>query len=266
MKSIQYTIVGIIHGIKAFAYDDNLISKFIYNLRDHIPHNLRGYIIFVKINWDNIVADRQLEAFEMEKNLPNQRILKLKHTLLSDIMWDVQTKNKNGTVNIYNKIVEHISKEMDSRLLKYGVDSNKVLIGHSWGGQRALSYCFDSVYKIDGLITMGSPITAVSGRFLDWGKLPDGLQFWLNFRNIYDWIGSQFKYHKNPAFASFVKDYLFKSRSPIDWIIDKIPLPSFITGIPSMLHAHSSYWTSKFVHKEIANYLTEHFYKQKYQY
>ena len=242
---MNYTIIPILHGVQAFSLDKETVRDFIAGVRAYVPDQFKDWIKFQIIDWDDIVGQRQLEAFEMEKGLPKQRLLKLKHTVGSDLLWDVQTRNLNGDQNIYNQIVSFVTLQIGELKKVYGNTSNLVLIGHSWGGQRALSYCFDSPFNVHGLITMGSPITAVSGRFPDWGKLPTDLKFWLNFRMAGDWIGSQFKYHKSQQFREFVEDIHLSSWNPLNWFTIK---------------AHTYYWKSKEVHKRIAEKIIREFY------
>jgi len=239
---MKNNIIITIHGVNSEFLDSAKIHKFNNTIKKLLPENKQAHNIFKVFNWDIIVGERQLDAMEMEEGLPRQRMLRLKHTVWSDVFWDCQTTARPVEKTMYNEIYQKLSNEIDELLTLYGMDSNIVIIGHSWGGQRALSYCYNGKHKIKGIFTMGAPITAVSGKFTDWGKVPP-IDFWVNFRMRYDWVGSQFNLHKSKDIRNFVQDvHINKWWSPKCWTI---------------FGAHSAYWTHKTVHKAIADILDQ---------
>ena len=245
---MKYTIVPFIHGVQLGELDKETVRGLIQKTRAHLPDWVRDYVIFPIIDWGEVVAQRQLEAFEMEAGLPDQGLLKIKHTLFSDIFWDVMTEEKLGDPSITAEVIAMLRNSIDTAVQRYGEDSNIVLVGHSYGGQRALSFCFDSKYTVQGLVTMGAPITLRSGRFRDWGKLPPKLKFWLNFRARHDVIGSQFSHHKNPTFRAFVEDVHLDSWNPLMFLKVK---------------AHCSYWTRDDVAEKLANVIVKNLYSPR---
>ena len=251
---MKYVICGIVHGVQAFGLDRNAITEFSNKIRDKIPNNFRDYFVSKVIDWDRIAGARQEEALEMERDLPNwidrlalkKKLIQLKHRVGSDIMFEFPAKSANGMNWIAQQEFDMFEETINSEVRKHKENCYVTLIGHSWGGQKALRYCFDSTYPISGLVTMGSPITAVSGAWQDWGKLPPALQFWLNIRAAGDWIGSVFKNHKSVAFKEFVKDFFISSWNPKKW---------------TTIGAHTSYWTSDSCIEKIANTIITQFFQ-----
>jgi len=241
---MKYTICPIVHGVQGFSIDKETPRNFSFLVRSFLPDVVRDYVIFPLIDWDEIVGNRQLSALEMEKGLPRQKLLRLKHTVGSDILWMFPKKGVNLNW-IYTEIYDKFQREINAKVRIYKEDVNLCGIGHSWGGQLLLRYIFDSKYRFHGLFTIGAPITAVSGAFKDWGRLPPNLRFWVNFRMKYDWIGSQFKYHKSEQIRKFVEDVHISSWNPKTWLL---------------LGAHVYYWQSKKVAKKIADTIMTNFY------
>jgi hypothetical protein len=216
----------------------------IEGIRDYIPEERLHQFAFIPYDWESLVRDRQLSIYRaVEDGLHRKALRKLKHTMGSDVIWCGRAKNpsaKDFLVQMFNSIDGEIEE------LARGFPDFKVYaIGHSQGSQNLLEYCFDSRFKVSGLFTLGSIITARSGAYADWGHLPDGLEFWHNFYNKWDFVSSRIQsVHPSKQIAEFVVDH-------------EVPL-----GLNPMnytlLGAHCMYWKSSFVHKAIAEVLTGH--------
>lgn len=213
-----------------------------------MPDIYKTHCIFRLFDWGEFTGERQIEALTMEKDLPRQKFLKLKHLWGSDILWDIQTSNKVNRQTFFYKVSDTFHNMVMNLMNQYDANSNLIFCGHSYGGQKAITFAFDSTFPVKGLITMGSPITAISGRFSDWGKIPPHLHFWQNFRFKYDWIGSCFHNHKNKAFTNFVQCEHLSSWNPKTWFI---------------LGAHTAYWNCSEVHKMIAEKIMKTFYSSE---
>lgn len=234
--------VVIIHGVEDREVSDGFADKFTDGVQSFL--NTRT-VKFSPLNWSRLVHDRQMEAFNaMEKGLSKGKLRELKNTIGSDIMWYSRSKNTVDGLDVFDQIHLKLERTIDDMILMHGHEDFKVvLMGHSWGTQIALNHCFESKHPISGLVTMGSPIGAVSGCFPDWGHLPAGLEFWINFWNDKDFISSPLENHPSKEIGDMIEDHRVESWNPLTLL---------------SLKAHGVYWDSKMVHKIIASKLNEY--------
>lgn len=238
MKNIY---VLAIHGIQDKELKDSFADGFIKDIKNGLKTNRN--VVFSAFNWSKLVHDRQMSAFgAFDSGLSKGKLRELKNTYGSDLLWYGRSKNTASGIDIYDQIHLGLEREIDDMIRDHGSeDFDIVLLGHSWGTQIALDHCFESKHTISGLITMGSPIGAVSGCFPDWGHLPDGLKFWANFWNDKDFISSPLQNHPSKSIGSFVRDFRVESWNPMTLLT---------------LRAHTYYWDSSFVKNIIAETLS----------
>lgn len=113
--------------------------------------------------------------------------------------------------------------------------SKIVFIGHSLGS--IVSYGATWTVRADCLITMGSPFLYFSIRYKDFGEMNPDLPKFYNFWRSRDPVSTIIS--RSPKFKA-VYDKEVKSWNPLDQM---------------MLRSHSIYWSSSFVHEEIAKIL-----------
>lgn len=239
---MQLKIVVISHGVEAGSANmAGYARPLIDGIRSFIPDAKLHEYVFIPFEWDAMVRDRQLQMYEaVEKGLWRQRFRKLKHTLGSDVIWCGRSKTPNPD-DFLNRMFSTIDSDIEE--LVRGFPNSKIYcIGHSQGSQNLLEYCFDTKFKVSGLFTLGSIIAARSGAYADYGHLPNGLDFWVNFYNKADFVSSRIGgVHPSKQIATFVKDH-------------EVPL-GFNPLNYTLIGAHTMYWKSAFVHKVIADAL-----------
>lgn len=243
---MRYLLLPIIPGVQPEKLDKRPIQDFALKLRSQFPDALRGFIVPKIIDWEDLVHDRQMEAFAMDKDRPRQKLLMWKHTLGSDILWGLRTRATEGEKTIEDEVYDFIDAEIVAAVEKLGADNTDVcVIAHSHGGQRAFTYTWDAKYPVTGLITMGTEITMVSGTFKDWGRPSPALKFWDNYLMKFDMIGSDFKYHKSESLRKLVRQHDI-------WSIDPRTLMT--------LGAHGYYWKHDGLIREVAETISREYY------
>ncbi len=246
-RRVTKILFPITHGVQAFDLNKEIVREFGFKVKEALPIELRVRFRPFVIDWDDILGGRQMEAFRtMAAGRKRQRLLKLKHTVGSDLAWLFPGKHsESGFSFLYERVFDKIKREIDSRYRSAGEDAKIVHCGHSLGGQLALRYCWDSTYPVDGLITMGAPIDMFSGAFLGWGKKPPLREFWLNVNMKWDWIGSEMGLHPNPDIRDLAEDLIVN--------------PWWNPLRMTTLGAHTAYWTDKRVIRGIAKRINDAF-------
>lgn len=235
MKPVLFLIL---HGVEYKELEDDYAAKFIEAIRGYLPKD--SPIILRAYNWSRLVEGREALTFEnVKKSHPFVRwwILRLICYVLCDTWWYLRTRAKTGTGDIFKKVHDGISYEVEV-FKKANPEGLVVLCGHSWGSQVVLDACFQG-FQVDGLVTMGSCIYYLSGAYDDWG-VPPVLKGWVNFFNPLDPIATRID--ENPNFKGSVEVVKIISLNPLNW--------------PSV-QAHCHYWESADVHKKIAKKLLE---------
>ena len=154
---------------------------------------------------------------------------------IGDVLAYAPPEGIPGPGDFYYDVNKMLEETYDAIAREYP-KSKKVVIAHSMGTQ--ISFGFSWRRELSALITMGSPILYFSLRFKEYGKFPDVLlksmfNFWTNRDPVCTRIS------RNPNLAK-CKDVEVPNWNPLNW------LP---------LRAHSMYFKSDFVHKEIAKIL-----------
>lgn len=235
MKTVIFVVC---HGIETKLKKASYADSFVFGIRNSLPEGIP--FASYQFNWDTIVVEREQKTYEMVKDLRRPLLRKLTCFLGCDILWYAFTKRLVSQGSIYDQIHSKLRREVKQLLALYGKDAVLVLCGHSWGSQIMLDFCFDEdaeiTSKIAGLVTMGSPIIYKSGQYDDWGHPPKGLKFWLNFYNPWDPVSTIIS--RNENFKDAVKDVCVGAWNPLGWV--------------SILMAHTCYWKSGTVKKQIA--------------
>lgn len=242
MNQKRYVLVPIVHGVQLKDVGEDFAVKFIAGIEACLNEQDRGYFVPIPINWSKYTNERQMLMFRaVEHDLGRQWFRKLKHTVGSDVTWTARAKP--GTRCFMDKFYEILGGAIGEGLAKYP-NPKICIIGHSQGSQDSLCYIFDAPRPTDAFISMGSPISMNSGAFEDWGQYPPKLGRWVNFFHYWDFISSRLGgSHLSAGIREKVEDIQAPSGfNPLGWTI---------------AGAHSSYWTSKFVHKKIAEILCQ---------
>ena len=229
-------LVIIEHGVQNSKDMGNYAFPLIEGIKKYLP-NPQDYCFF-PYDWNRLAQPRQLEMYEsVEKGLWRQKLRKLKHTFGGDIIGTGRSKTGQ---DFLNKMTTELDEDIDI-FLSHGLEFKIHLIGHSQGSQNLCNFMWDSKHKdlIMGFISLGSPISAGSWMFDDWGRVPPTLKYWHNFYNKFDFISSRLeKVHPSDSIKNFVIDH-------------EVPL-----GINPLNYtlwgSHSIYWKSDFCHKKIA--------------
>lgn len=229
------------HGVEV-GLEEGYCQEFFARILERIPTIYQDYIVPYAFNWNVLVKDRQEQTYEIESDLGASALRYFAVMIACDILWYKSSKNPNCGIDIFGQIHNKFETELDLLVKKHG-EAVIVACGHSWGSQIALDHCFETKHKITGLITMGSPISKVSGMFPDWGHLPkEGLSFWLNFYANRDLVASSFKKHPSKDFRELIEDVRVRTWNPIRWTLVK---------------QHTLYWTSPQIHQKIADRLVK---------
>lgn len=240
MKQI---IFPVLHGVQTKVLSDHFADEFIEGVKSYLSEEEKEYLIPLPYNWTHTTQHRQMQIYNaVESNLWNQKLRKLKHTLLANVAWYNRTKSGTGFFNTIHKELD----ELIEKKLQIYPDANIVIFGHSLGSQMAFNFCWETrIKKIDGIFLAGSPFAMYSGMFSDWGRVPANLsKFIVNFYNKMDFLSSRIQgVHPSKEIADFAKDY----EVPLGW------KPNYWLTLDS----HGIYWKSKFVWKIVAEYLKD---------
>jgi hypothetical protein len=225
----------IIHGIGRKINVNDYIT-FIDGIKSRLPKEID--INFIQINYSEILDQKEDQIYEWMKELGNG-IRKWACYYICDVLaFSPTEKNQKGDWYYdLNKSIEQTYKSLRK-------DSKKVVFGHSLGSQIALSNCYSN--KFDLLITAGSPIIYFSIKFKDYGS-PCPVKKIVNFYNPNDLVST--KVGANPHFKSITEDFEVKPS-----LFFRIPL---VLPLLKKLKAHTFYWSSKEVHKKIADELVK---------
>jgi hypothetical protein len=245
---MNYVIFPILHGVQDKAISNDYADNFISNIKENLSGIEKNYLVADPINWSKTSQYKQMEVFkQVEKGLWNQKLRQMKHTLGSDALWYARTRTKEG---FFNDIHRQIDQSIAEKLYRAGKGARICLFGHSLGSQIVYNHCFESGIDIavDGIFLAGSPFTAYSGMFENWGNIPPNLKgFAVNFFNKFDFISSRIaKVHPSKEIADRFEDY----EVPVGWLN-----PLNYLKIIGALRNHTCYWESKFVAKIVAEYL-----------
>lgn len=218
----------LIHGIGKIT-DPHYYDDFVIGIRKNLP-------IDIDINFHPVDYSRLLEPKEdIIFSWFNNRFWKKLHNFacyyICDVLAYAYTRGVPGPGDFIYDLTELLKTKFRAVDEKYP-DSKKIVIGHSLGSIVGFGYTWEE--KIDCLITMGSPFDYFSIRYAGFGRDNPDLPFFYNFWKDHDAVATEIS--KNPNFKR-VKDIQVSSWNP------KYLAP---------LRAHSVYWTSDFVHKEIA--------------
>lgn len=238
---MRHTLIVSIHGVKAYL-KENYAYDFFTKIKQNLSDRIIPFIHFHAFEWDSIVNKKEEQTYKMMCHLGNWKTKKIRKLICDfwcDTLWYGNTKRLSESGDVYFDIHKKLNNEIEVLIKKLGNDSNLILIGHSWGSQIAFDYSWSEGYTVDGMVTMGSPILYGSGRFHNWGELPQiPFNFWLNFVVPFDPIACDFKNHPNEKFRQSIHDIILNTWNP------------FIRFFS--LKAHTSYWKNSIVHKEIA--------------
>lgn len=240
---MKQVIFLVLHGVQIQELSDNFADKFIAGVKSYLSDEEKNQLIPLPYTWTHATQHRQMQVYRaVEANLSNQKLRRLKHTMVADMAWYNRTKSGEGFFSTIHKELDDL---IDKKLQMFP-NAQITIFGHSLGSQMAFNFCWETqIEKIAGIFLAGSPFAMYSGMFSDWGRLPPNLsKFIVNFYNKMDFISSRIQgVHPSKEIANFVKDY----EVPLGWN------PSnWLT-----LDSHGIYWRSNFVWKVVADYLKE---------
>ena len=220
--------VLILHGIAKIIRKD-AYTPFIDGIDHWLP--LHFDVKYHQVDYSYLLQKKEEQIFGWMEPLPYKKLTNFGAFFVADALAYAYPKH-HPTVE--GDFIYDVNKLLCQKLGECRDDSKKVIIGHSLGSIVGYGISWD--IHIDCLITMGSPFFYFSPRYKDNGEMNPDLAQFHNFWKSTDKVSCG-PISKNPKFAS-VHDYRVKSMNP------KYLLP---------VKAHSSYWTSKYVHEKIAS-------------
>lgn len=231
---------------------------FIEKVRSHLTEQERDYLIPIPINYSKDMNKRQIEAFEAtDRGLDNEKLRLLKHTVGGDVAWSL-IQAKGDAPSFFKSFNYDLATILADKKNIYK-EAAIICVGHSQGSQLLYSFFFEYFGKIDGFISMGSPISLYSGAWPDWGRVPENLGFWDNYYHTSDFISSRLETHPSESIRNMVNDFeVPKGFNPLYHFPSKIDLFGFQmrwTKLIAGLMAHTCYWTNDFVCATIAQRL-----------
>ena len=215
----------ILHGI-AKTIDADYYSPFITGIKKYLPSSCD--VLFRPVDYSGLLEEKEDRIFGWMKDLPYHKITEFASYYVADAIAYAHPKRPAGPGDFIYDVTKLLMTQMAN--IRGG---KHVVIGHSLGSIVGFGVTFD--VKVDCLITMGSPFFYYSPRFKNLGEMNPNLAQFHNFWKGHDKVCTG-PISKNPTFAA-VHDYEVKSWNP------KYLLP---------VRAHSIYWSSDFVHRQIA--------------
>ena len=258
---MRYILMPVVHGVQFSDIDNDFAKPFIDKIRSHLTEKERDYLIPMPINYSQGMNKRQIQAFEAtDKGLDNEKLRLLKHTAGSDITHSL-IQAKGDAPSFFKTFNYDLASAIADKRAIYK-EADVICVGHSQGSQLLYSFFFEYFGKIDGFISMGSPISMNSGAWPDWGKRPDNLLFWDNFYHSSDFISSRLETHPSESIRQFVNDFeVPKGFNPLYHAPSKLNLFGYQirwTKLVAGLMAHTCYWKNDFVCSTIAQRLKWH--------
>lgn len=223
--------VFLIHGV-AKTIGADYYDKFVYGLREKLPIGFD--CTFHPINYSTLLEDKETQIYDWMQGLGYQKLRKFGCTLAADVLAYANTKRGSGPGDFYYDVNALLYGKIAEVSALYP-NGKKVILCHSLGSIIGFDYVWNG--GVDHLITLGNPFTYFTPRYKDFGEPPQGLKAWTNFYCYFDPISTPVS--RNPKFP-VVKDVSVKVYNPADW------LP---------LRAHSVYWSSDQVSRQIAQIL-----------
>ena len=225
--------IFLVHGIgKSIGLD--YYDSFVGNIRSHLP--IDADINFHPIEYSHLLDAKEDKIFSWMEDMGYQKIRRFACDFVCDVLaysYPWRPAQAGDFIFDVTELIQTKFKEVESKYPK----STKVIIGHSLGS--IVGYGYTWMEKIDCLITMGSPFDYFSIRYKNFGEMNPKLRIFYNFWKRYDLVSTIIS--RNPNFKN-VHDIQVKTLNP------RYLLP---------IQAHTSYWSSKFVYKEIAKIFKE---------
>lgn len=249
-----------IHGVETADSITGYAAPLAEGIDGVLPVEERGRFSHVFYDWNKELQPRELKVYEScETGLHFPDLRKKKMLIAADVICSSRSKSGNGFLE---KCFREIDEIVALHKARYSGDEIRVhVIGHSQGGQNGLEYCWDAAHPVWTLIMMGAPIDLKSPMYDGYGMAPP-VKAWHNFYSSYDTISSKLENHPSDSIRSKVQDHEVTASifSPVRWggLINRLGDGlGYVGFIYKTLVAHTAYWKSEQVHKEIAQILLE---------
>lgn len=226
----KQTDVFLVHGV-AKTIGPEYYDAFVAGIRKLLPMELD--VLFHPVEYSHLLEAKEDQIFDWMKDLPYRAITEFAAYYIADALAYAYPRDPATE----GDFIYDVHKLLADKFAAAGrPGSRRVIIGHSLGS--IVGYGFTWDVEVDCAILMGSPFFYFSPRFKGLGRMNPNLRQLHNFWKAHDKVSTG-PLSKNPTFAC-AHDYQVTSLNP------KYLLP---------LQAHSIYWTSEFVHKQIAKIL-----------
>lgn len=226
--------IFLVHGIGREVSKD-YYNDFVSGIRKYVP--LDADIVWHGVNYSILLEKREQQIYSWMKKMSPwwDYAGRKEREFACNYICDVLAYGYPRRPPSRGDFIFDLHAQLKQEFSKARPGAKKVIIGHSLGS--IVGFGFTWAEHTDCLITMGSPFSYFSVRYKGGGEMNPDLPQFHNFWRGRDRVSSIIS--ENPKFKC-VHDYEVRSLNPRYLL---------------RLQAHSLYWVSNFVHKEIAKIL-----------